>query len=348
MTTTPTLSFGTALTSPTDALQTRSLAEVHTLITTDAGLQHTTTRLRNLRTLDADAFRTAKTRLPYVVGSVFAPNEAGQVLRRTEQFGAAFYAILDIDHCPDLNGQLPDSLRDDEYVALAFVSPSGMGLKVVVRLLEPCTDARQFQLAYRAFAGEWALRHRWATGLDLRTSDVTRACFLAHDPTAYLNPNAMPVDWSRWQTEAEADLPGMAETPTVTRKPATERPLNETAYQQVLRAVAGKEVPVRREKQTFVPDALLALEPDVQTICTRMGWTLLVAQPLNYGLKFVVRQGHQTGEVNVHWGKRGFSVVRSPKTGTDPALTDRLHEQLFALLFPTHVVENVPLTVSVN
>ena len=57
----------------------------------------------------------------------------------------------------------------------------------------------------------------------------------------------------------------------------------------------------------------------------------------------MVKQGYRKAEVNVFFGKRGFSVVKSPKTGTDAALMDLLYGILFAHLFPVPVSTDVPL-----
>jgi hypothetical protein len=344
-TTMPSLSFGTALTSPTDALQTSSLTEVFTLITTDAMLQQTTARLRKLAQLDKEAAKTIKTRLPYVVGSAFTDSE-GVACRRGTDFQAAYYFVLDIDHCRGLNGQLPNAVREHESVALGFVSPSGEGVKLFIPLAEPCTDARQFSVAYRDFASDFATQHRWAEGIDLRTSDVTRACFLAHDPAAHLNLRARAIDWRVWLVADEDTDVTLAPSPTI-RKPLTERPIDPVAYGAVLKQL-NPNAPVRREKQCFVPDELRQAEPVVRELCVQLNWELRAVESLNYGLKFVVRQGLRSAEVSVYWGKRGYSLVRSPKTGTDPALNDLLYGQLFSLFFPEPVSEGALLSVSPN
>ncbi|GAB2596499.1 CRISPR-associated primase-polymerase type B [Spirosoma areae] len=346
--TTPLLSSGQQITSATDTLRAISLAEVATWVRADAALQHQTERLRKLAQFDQNAYKTAKTSLPYVVGSVFANG-----IRRMDGLDEATYFVLDLDHCTGLEGQVPDAIRADLSVALAFVSPSGEGLKLFFRLLDACTDAKTFSAAYRQFAGDFGLRHGFVKSVDLRTSDATRACFLAHDPTAYHNPDAMPVDWRLWLPDQaplgeglfddEPDADGVVSA----RKPAVERPINEVAYRDVLRAI-NPNTPSRREKQTFVPDELWAIEPAVRAVCAQFSWELTEMTPLNYGLKVAVKQGFRRAEVNVWHGRKGFSVVRSPKTGTDPALANLLYGELFRLLFPEPVTQNVPIALCEN
>lgn len=343
------LSFGQQITGSVETLRAVSLVDVAERVRTDTALQHLTGRLRKLAGFDRDAYRTAKTSLPYVVGSVFTDG-----IRRTDALEAAAYFLLDLDHCTGLDGRVPDSLRADLSVALAFVSPSGEGLKLFFRLLEPCTDAKAFSAAYRNFAGDFGVRHGFVKSVDLRTADATRACFLAHDADLHYNPDAMPIDWRLWLSNAgqtESDLFGNdTDRPVAGRKPVHERPVDEAAYHNVLRSI-NPNTPSRRQKQTFVPAALTELEPAMRTVCTQFGWELTELAPLNYGLKVAVKQGFRRAEVNAFYGKRGFSVVKSPKTGTDPALADLLYGQLYQLLFAEPVAfENglTPVPMSMN
>ena len=338
------LSFGQQIMTTTSALQPVTLADVAAMVQADAALHQQTTRLRRLLPFDREAYRTAKTCLPFVVGGLF-----GNGARRIEALEAATYFVLDLDGCAGLDGRVPDAIRADLAVALAFVSPSGEGLKLFFRLLDPCTDAKTFTAAYRNFAGEFGTRHGFVRSVDLRTCDPTRACFLAHDPNVYHNPEAMPVDWRLWlptASAAEALLFEETDEQLVTarvRRPAIERPINEVAYQNVLRAI-NPNAPVRREKQTFVPDELTALDPAMREICALLNWELVGLTPLNFGLKVAVKQGFRRAEVNVGYGKRGFSVVKSPKTGTDPALAELLYGELFRLLFPQPVLQHLPIS----
>jgi len=325
-------------------LQSVTLSEIFSLISgvTPSALPQETARLRKLATLDKTAYRTAKTRLPYIVGSVFAGGS-----RRTEHFTAAHVLILDIDHLPDFDGAIPETIKSDASVALAFVSPSGQGFKIFFELSEPCTDAKAFQAFYKSFASEFAERCGLTGSVDLRTSDATRACFLAYDPTAYFNPDALPIQILAFNGDARelfgVDVPTIIPTATALQaEPTVKNPLNETAYRAVLREVSPQS-PVRAVKPVVVPQDLLDFQPQIIAICSQVGLEVVEQQSIQYGLKVMVRQGHRKAEVNVFYGKRGFSVVKSPKTGTDTALMDLLYGAIYHYLFPPQMVENIPL-----
>lgn len=102
---------------------------------------------------------------------------------------------LDADQNPgcDLPG-LKSLLAQDPYVLAAFISPSGNGLKLLVRVAEPIaevTDPVPLQKAHarasRAFFGY--LRATYGLIAD-DTPDLSRACFATVDPALHFNPDA--------------------------------------------------------------------------------------------------------------------------------------------------------------
>ena len=69
-------------------------------------------------------------------------------------------------------------------VVLVFFSPSGDGLKVVMM-----ADPRYSRAAnYERIDQHLRCRYAWGATLDPKTADLSRACFVCHDPHAYLNP----------------------------------------------------------------------------------------------------------------------------------------------------------------
>lgn len=331
-----TLSLGKIITAPNDLLETVSLKQVHALIVGEASsvLPQETARLRKLALLDKNAYRTAKTRLPYVVGGLFDKG-----IRRTEHFSSIQLLILDIDHLPDFDGVIPAAVTADASVAMAFVSPSGQGFKVFLGLEAPCLDTKVFQAFYKSFASQFAERMGLGGSVDLRTSDVTRACFLAHDPSAYFNPNAQPL---KLYTAATELLFAETDTTEVVQELIDKKIINEVAYREVLREVSP-HAPVRAVKKVQVVQELLDLQPRLEDLCQKASLEVVELLPIQYGLKVMVKQGHRKAEVNVFWGKKGFSVVKSPKTGTDATLMDLLYGVIYQFLFPPMVAENVPL-----
>ena len=98
---------------------------------------------------------------------------------------------LDFDHVPD-TGRLKDALLKLSGVQtrMLFVSPSGDGLKwIITAELEEMSHLEFFR------AVEVYVWHSLGLSVDPSGKDVSRACFLAHDPEAlFLNPPLMNTD----------------------------------------------------------------------------------------------------------------------------------------------------------
>ncbi len=96
--------------------------------------------------------------------------------------------VLDFDHLPDLSAARTALLADENLkpgLVLVFTSPSGDGLKAIV-----WTDPEDDHLTnFRAYA-DYLKGHYADLGLvpDAAGKDVARACFVPHDPAAWLTP----------------------------------------------------------------------------------------------------------------------------------------------------------------
>ena len=73
------------------------------------------------------------------------------------------------------------------FVVLVFVSPSGTGIKVIVKVDPLPIDATSHREAWQQIVNYFK-----PMGLEIDPSgkDLPRLCLLAHDPTAYYNPKA--------------------------------------------------------------------------------------------------------------------------------------------------------------
>ena len=92
---------------------------------------------------------------------------------------------IDFDHVAELE-VLFSKLLNDEYfnTVLLFRSPSGDGLKWVIEI--PPSDLPHPDF-FRAI--ENYIFKVYGIKIDGSGKDISRACFLCHDPNAYINPN---------------------------------------------------------------------------------------------------------------------------------------------------------------
>lgn len=92
---------------------------------------------------------------------------------------------LDFDHVEDVV-ELKLKLLQDEYlgIELLYVSPSGDGIKCIIKIdLSIGTHEEYFE----GVANYIKATH--FIGIDESGKNVSRACFLCHDPDVYINPN---------------------------------------------------------------------------------------------------------------------------------------------------------------
>jgi len=95
---------------------------------------------------------------------------------------------IDFDHLQNVD-LLRKQLLQDEYfdTQMLFVSPSGDGLKWII----PIDTKRTTHSNYFAAAANYILQ-TYGVEVDKSGRDISRACFLPHDPLAYINPLYQP------------------------------------------------------------------------------------------------------------------------------------------------------------
>ncbi len=96
------------------------------------------------------------------------------------------------------------------YLWALFVSPTGDGLKAIFRVP---ADAKKHKASFRAM--EKHVRELTGLQIDEACSDVSRLCFLSHDPDAYLNENAVEL---RPLADTEKDKAATAVAPLSSHK----------------------------------------------------------------------------------------------------------------------------------
>jgi hypothetical protein len=107
--------------------------------------------------------------------------------------------------CDNLGDKLPEirkKLEADPHVYAVFLSPTGNGLKVVVRVP---ADASQHEASFRAV--QQYVRELCGVEIDQACKDPARLCFLPYDPEIKVNENAV-------------ELPPLPEPEKPTRNPS--------------------------------------------------------------------------------------------------------------------------------
>jgi hypothetical protein len=84
------------------------------------------------------------------------------------------------------------TLKDDDFVFSVFVSPSGNGLKAIIKI--PKCTASEHKLYFSAIE-----KHFDSEYFDEKNCNVSRVCFESYDPKIYINENSF--EWTQKATE---------------------------------------------------------------------------------------------------------------------------------------------------
>lgn len=321
--------YGTNIQSADSVLTKIQESDLYQRITQpDADLAARVRQLRIAYQIAPKQYSEQKKTLPFVVCGIFNPP-----YRKTENFGYTDRFIVDIDHLGSKGftiSQLKARLRTDDRILMAFSSPSEDGLKVMFRLRERCYDAGLYSIFYKEFLQRLSAQYQLEQVADKRTSDVTRACFLSVDSDAYFNNDCEPVDMGMYvqsddplamfdklskQKKEEREMAGDAEktSPNNPEKEIMER------IKQCLNPSAKS---VRKKTDAFVPDQLNSIMDYLVAYIEDTGLIVSEIIDIQYGKKIRISMGLKQAEINLFYGRRGFSVVKSPRSGTSADLND--------------------------
>ena len=327
--------YGKNITSPNDELKKLSVEMLYRAIRSPK--PESIALIRNLRivkNINKQGYAQQKRRLPYIVCGSFNPP-----YRRTENFASIQIFIIDLDHLEEKEvniDELKTRLAADSRVLMCFVSPSGDGLKVMFRLKERCHDSGLYGIFYRHFAAAFGKQYGIEQVVDARTCDATRACFMSYDPTAHYNPQAEAIDLSQYvDTSSTIDLfaTKKEQAATTPLQPSSkDLPQDSISKIKEILNLANKRKAAKPE--AYVPEQLNDIMDDLQQYITQTGVTIKEIRNIQYGKKIQCLIGAKQTETNIFYGKRGFTVVLSPRSGTDPAANE-LIGQLIQSFFDT-------------
>ena len=317
------LQYGRRITQAGDPLSPVRLSRLYTGIRTPKqAFKDQVTRLRAVKAFSPDKYRQLKKDLPYFVCGTFHPK-----VRRREHFVGIRCFLLDLDYLAgaDINKErLFEKLKAIPEVKMLFTSPSNDGLKVMFLLNKLCTDGALFSVFYKIFAARFAQNHNLLEVVDIKTSDVTRACFMSYDPQAYFAENAVSVDMNDYlhATDfgaAERELKQLKEEKAALPrdKPDTS-PSDEVLLRIKQKLNPGYKTP--KKKDYYVPPQV---EEAVELLTEKLAefeMILAETQPISYGRKLKVKADNIWAEINVFYGKRGYSIVRTTKSGSNEDL----------------------------
>jgi putative DNA primase/helicase len=144
---------------------------------------------------ESAAYKKAKNTLPHV-----AFNGIYRYLSKDGFMASSGLIQGDHDDLNDVAG-LRARYADDPHCVYAFVSPSGAGLKVGIRVVPLPIDTDTYRTAWVYVASHY--QKLFGVTWDKACKDVSRTCFVSWDPDLYVNYDAIEMDltglgWECW------------------------------------------------------------------------------------------------------------------------------------------------------
>lgn len=90
----------------------------------------------------------------------------------------------DLDHLGDQVGAIKERIASDPHCIAAFISPTATGVKAVFR----CDPTKPHADAFEALDNY--IHQQFGLIIDVKCADVSRICFVSHDPEAFVADNA--------------------------------------------------------------------------------------------------------------------------------------------------------------
>lgn len=332
------LTYGLHINQPNDLLQKVSMETIADKIKKPKSeFTAKIEQLRQVRLIDEKQYGRLKVNLPYFCCGIFNPP-----YRRKENFASINCFTLDFDHFSSESLSKEESiekLKSDPMIRLLFTSPGGDGLKAVFVLNEPCTDAGLYSHFYKAFAQTFAKKYELEKVIDWVTHDVTRATFFSADENAWDHAEALPVKMTDYISEVIS-----SEFSAIEKEFRNEVKENSTGVNQdasgspdnmTLSFIKSKLNPGYRPKlakEVYVPEALNLVVPEIQTALEKENIHMVSVKSINFGKQLKVQMEKYWAELNVFYGKRGYSIIRTTKTGSNAALGELAYQIIDSLL----------------
>ena len=196
-----------------------------------------------------------------------------------------------------------------------------------MRLNERCYDAGMYSMFYKIFVDKFSKLYNIQQIIDSRTCDVTRACFMSMDPNVYYNENSESIDIKEFLNTndtytlfKEVRESGAEITKNLHDVKTGKDPDADTM--EKIRSQLLKKTYINKSKDIFVPEILNDIIEELKKHIEETGIEVTEIVNIQYGKKIKMKLGTKLAEINLFYGKKGFSVIKSPRTGTNVELNE--------------------------
>lgn len=233
---------------------------------------------------------------------------------------------------------LKQTISKDARVMLAFISPSGNGLKILFQLSSPMYSLKEYSNFYQIFSRSFAKQYALEKFVDFSTNDATRICFLSYDENVFYNNKATKLEAAFYADtmfpfiEDLEDLNNVGSTEaTKQSKPA----ISKQTYAEILKTLKPKTL--KKQKTYTVPQPLKELKEILPTNFSKHNINVISLDEINYGLKLKVGDVSLCTIINIYYGKKGFTVVKNQAQKPAEQLAEASVLIIENLIYNTHI-----------
>ena len=293
--------------SNTSSLNETTLDELITMITSDT-LQEKIDSMQRVKNISSDSYNFIKRKLPYFIGAKFKNN-----IRNSANFEKINHFVIDIDKYGNSDDveNLKNKLSEDNRILFAFISPSGVGLKLVYSLEKPIYSLKKYSDFYKAFTLKLAKQYNLDSSIDYTTSDATRVCFLSYDKNIFTNSNPKTINPEHYISEFDLlNQPDSKNNNENGKKDSNDKQeISNQQYKDIISKLNNKTP--KPEKNYIVPEILNSVCKKLKIEFEKYNLKIESIENISYGKKITIKDGLAFATFNLFYGKKGFTVVKT-------------------------------------
>lgn len=296
----------------------------NSLISENYKLESIINQLNIVRQINENKYENILKKLPYIVFGDFSPS-----IRDVSNFASAKYIGFNIE-VEDLDVNiLKANIIKDEEICLLFNDASSRGLNVIVELDEICYDINLYSLLVKKYIKSFSLKYNLDINIYKNDNIACVPMFVSLDSTAYYNENNLKVVLKSYvdienPNELMYDKKKIDRDSIIKKKNLEQEPVPEVlnSIKRILNPSSA--VKIRKKSLAYVPEILNDLTPYIIEYFKSISILVSEVSDINYGKKLVLIQGGNAADINLFYGKKGFSIVKSPKKGTNDQFADKV------------------------
>lgn len=283
-------------------------------------------RLRIIRSIDPEKYSRYKRELPYLICAAFNPQ-----IRKSDYFVYTDYFIVEIDQISHNNLTINDlkyRIQRDARVFMLFKSPGEDGLKIMFRLAQRCFDAGLYSVFYKRFVIEFSSKYKLDSVIVRNAYDVCRPCFISNDSEAYFNPNSQKVDIESYVNLNDSaslldDIKELRRSykDNLLSDNRDDKKPDEDALARI-RSLLQISPPAKSKFKSYIPEQLNDITEDLKAYLETTGLIVNDIRSISYGKKLTVSLSGKVAQINLFYGKNGYSVIKSLGYGINKDLND--------------------------